>query len=337
MPPLDAERLRTEVLNLTGLTVSSDVGDAGAVGLAYAHIGDLLDASGATLTNEAGPALMADRLQVDGDLLLRSFEATGSGDLRAVSLRGARIGGQLNAAGATMTNVTRPALYADRLQVDGRLYLRSFEATGSSGIGAVRLLGAHIGAHLEASDATMTNNIGPALAADRLHVDQSPFLRDGFKATGSGDLGALRLRNVRIGGQLEVAGASMTNVTGPALFADGIQVDGDPLLAQFEATGSGFGAVRLVSAHVGGRISVDAAAVSHPSTGRGKLALDGLVSAGLPKNPPADEWLDLLREQTSGYSPQPYQQLAAASQAAGHDVLTRKILMAQRSDQLALT
>jgi hypothetical protein len=47
-----------------------------------------------------------------------------------------------------------------------------------------------------------------------------------------------------------------------------------------------------------------------------------------------DEWLNILRKRTSEYSPQPYRQLAAASQAAGHDAFTRKILMAQRRDQL---
>jgi hypothetical protein len=49
--PLDATRLSTQALDLTGLTVITDVGNAGAVRLIGAHIGGDLDLSGAALTN----------------------------------------------------------------------------------------------------------------------------------------------------------------------------------------------------------------------------------------------------------------------------------------------
>jgi hypothetical protein len=42
----------------------------------------------------------------------------------------------------------------------------------------------------------------------------------------------------------------------------------------------------------------------------------------------------LLREGTLGYAAQPYQHLAAAQRAAGHDRAARRILMAQRQDQI---
>src|SRR5665811_2141415 len=91
--------------------------------------------SGATLTNEAGSALTADELAVDGDLFLRAATVTGE-----VRLLGAHIGGQLACSGATLTNEAGPALYADGLTVDGDLFLPAATVTSE-----VRLLGAHIG------------------------------------------------------------------------------------------------------------------------------------------------------------------------------------------------
>ena len=342
--PLDAERLSTQVLDLTGFTANTNFGCTGTVHLAYAHIGGVLNASGATLINNAGPALSADGLRVDGTLFLsKGFTATGNGDSGAVSLIGAHIGGQLNASKASLTNNTGPALNANTLHVDGDLLMsEGFTATGSGDAGAVSLLGAHVVRTLDLSRATLTNQSGPALDADTLRID-SDLLLDGFTATGSGDSGAVRLLGAHIGSQLNASGATLTNQSGPALNADSLQVDGDLLLTpKFAATGSG-DAVNLSNAHISGRISLNVATIRDSSGKPGKLALDGLVYAGLPQlaDPAgkpilsaATEWLEILRARTSGYSPQPYRQLAAASQAAGHDAVTRQILMAQRTDQL---
>lgn len=45
-------------------------------------------------------------------------------------------------------------------------------------------------------------------------------------------------------------------------------------------------------------------------------------------------WLALLRGGTPGYAAQPYQHLAAACRAAGHDTEARQVLVAQRREQL---
>jgi hypothetical protein len=148
--------------------------------------------------------------------------------------------------------------------------------------------------------------------------------------------GAVRLLGAVITGDLTCSGAKITgtDTDGDALVADRVKV-GDSLLLD-----DGFlacGAVRLVGAHIGGSITLDVAAIRDPSGKPGMLAIDGLVYEGLPSFPPPDEWLDVLRERTNEYSPQPYRQLAAASQAAGHDAFTRKVLIAQRRDQLSRT
>ena len=70
-------------------------GERGAVRLTNVHIGGRLDCSGAELRNDSGPALSADRLQVDQSLFLRrGFTATGSGERGAVSVTNAHIGGR---------------------------------------------------------------------------------------------------------------------------------------------------------------------------------------------------------------------------------------------------
>jgi uncharacterized protein (DUF4415 family) len=343
-PALNANTLHVDgdLLMSEGFTATGS-GDAGAVSLTGAHIGGNLDLSQVTLSNQSGPALNADLLQVDGDLFLsEGFTATGSGDAGAVSLLGAHVVRTLDLSRATLTNQSGPALNADTLRVDSDLILDWFTATGNGDSGAVSLLGAHIGNQLNASGATLTNQSGPALDADTLRID-SDLLLDGFTATGSGDSGAVRLLGAHIGSQLNASGATLTNQSGPALNADSLQVDGDLLLTpKFAATGSG-DAVNLSNAHISGRISLNVATIRDSSGKPGKLALDGLVYAGLPQlaDPAgkpilsaATEWLEILRARTSGYSPQPYRQLAAASQAAGHDAVTRQILMAQRTDQL---
>jgi hypothetical protein len=97
-------------------------GELGAVRLAGAHIGRQMDCSGATIANPSGPALHGERLHVDGDLLLRAgFTADGAGELGAVRLAGAHIGGQLDCSGAVVESRSDPQ---HRWALDGLTYPR---------------------------------------------------------------------------------------------------------------------------------------------------------------------------------------------------------------------
>jgi hypothetical protein len=95
----------------------------------------------------------------------------------------------------------RPALDADRLQIDGPLRLDGSVIAAATMQGAVRLLSARIGGELLLSGATLRNVTGPALAADGLQTDSVVFLDEGFTAEGAGARGAVRLLGARIGGQ----------------------------------------------------------------------------------------------------------------------------------------
>ncbi|WP_173139607.1 hypothetical protein [Kibdelosporangium persicum] len=367
---LDAQGLRVEGdLILTEGFAATGTGEHGAVRLLDAHITGSLDLSTARLTNDTGPALNADRLQVDGGLFLQEgFTAVGTGEFGAVRMLGAHITGQLSLSTARLTNGTGPALYADGLRVDGDLFLRNgLTATGAGELGAVRLLGAAISGNAEFDGAQLSNVTGPALGADRLRVDGDLFLREGFTATGEGEHSAVRLPGAHITGSLDLSTARLTNDTGPALGADRLRVDGSLFLREgFTATGEGeHSAVRLLGAHITGRLDLSTAQLSNKTgptlnvanarcsllvlpasvmcpSGRREVSrtcpdsdrvigLNGFTYTDLAEVS-WGQWLHLLRHHTSDYRPQPYQQLAAVRTAAGHDRDSRQILIVQQQD-----
>ena len=92
----------------------------------------------------------------------------------------------------------------------------------------------------------------PPMDAARLTC--SVLALSGARIIGHAEDGAVRLLGAHIGGQLDCDGASLRNDSGPALDADGLQVDQDMYLSGgFTATGTGEdGAVHLSGAHIGG-------------------------------------------------------------------------------------
>ncbi|MGH4008812.1 MAG: hypothetical protein ACRDTH_11770 [Pseudonocardiaceae bacterium] len=154
-----------------------------------------------------------------------------------------------------------PGLDGDGLRVQGDVLLSDgFTATGQGPEGALRLLGAHIRGQLNLNGARLTNDAGPALIGDALHVYGDLF-GGGFVATGHGELSAVRLPGARISGQLNLNGAELANQAGPALIGDGLRADGGLVLAEgFTATGHcERGTVRLPGAHISGQLNLDGA------------------------------------------------------------------------------
>jgi hypothetical protein len=153
-----------------------------------------------------------------------------------VLLSGAHIGGSLECDGAELRNDSGPALYADRLQVDQSMFIRyGFTATGSSGYGAVYLVGAHIGGHPDCTTANLCNDSGPALAAYSLQVGHGIYpvilggiilhrtkfgLTGGFPAIGEGESVVVDLTDARVGGAFLFAPARLEHkVVGDAFVA----------------------------------------------------------------------------------------------------------------------
>ncbi|MEU2167955.1 hypothetical protein ACH47V_25640 [Micromonospora chersina] len=334
--PVDATRFAARVLSLERSTATS-ASERGTIRLLAAHLGTL-DCSGARLENTAGPALDADGLQVDQSVFLRDgFTATSASERGTIRLLGAHLGGQLNCSGARLENTTGPALNTDGLRVDQDVFLHDgFTATSASEQGTIRLLGAHLGV-LYCSAARLENTAGPALEADHLRVDRDVALDGGFTATSASEQGTIGLPGAHIGGVLYCSGARLENTIGPALNTDGLRVDQDVLLDDgFTATSAdGQAVLVLTGARIGGTFRLDTDRVTHMAPDQGSLIdLDGLTYSGLPRPASLRSWLTLLREHTPGYAAQPYQHLAAAYRAAGHDRDARTILIAQRRDQI---
>ncbi|HEY3609410.1 MAG TPA: hypothetical protein VGL06_18055 [Pseudonocardiaceae bacterium] len=242
--------------------------------------------------------------------------------------------GVLDCKGASLRNDSGPALSADGLRVDQTLFLDGeFTAVGAGEIGAISLVGAFLG-WLDCTGASLSNDSGPALSADGLRVDQAAFLRTEFTVVGAGDAGAIRLVGAHVG-DLDFTGASLRNESGPALGAYNLRVDRNMFLAGgFSAVAAGEVVVNLGNVGVGGSLVFRPARLEHRTNPRSLLRVDGLVYTGLPLRISTREWLRLLREATPEYAAQPYQQFAAAHRAAGHDAEVRRILMAQRRDQI---
>ena len=79
--------------------------------------------------------------------------------------------------------------------------------------------------------------------------------------------------------------------------------------------------MRIRGARIGGQLVL-----------RGGLATGPVAYTGVPRDSTLEEWLDLLANRTRQYASQPYHQLAAAHQAAGHERDVRRIGIAQQRD-----
>jgi hypothetical protein len=269
-------------------------GGLAAVRLNGASVQGYLLLDGATVTNRSGPALAANRLDVQGDLTMARhgtagtrFSATGAAGPCTVELREASISGTLSLERATVVSYpvrgqdggSGPgsgggAVGLSGATIGGDLVLADFHATGTGDLGTVCLAGAHVHGQLCLRGAVLTSKNGPALGADEVIVGGDALLDLGFTATGAGPRATLGLRAAAIGGRLSLSGAVITNGTGPALVADAATVHGGGQLDDgFTATGGGGqrAVVSLAGAHVDGQLSC----TGRVASGRpGVLALD---------------------------------------------------------------
>ena len=204
-------------------------GSLGAIRLPEAKINAVLCLRGAELVNQAGPALVADGITVQGDVLMtgdphpgRAFSASGAGQRGTILFRGASISGRLSLERATVSNAAGGApVGADRQ--DG---------------GAVCLTGATVGGDLVLRRATLTNyEPASALLADYLTVKGDAFCcenqGEGLTAHGAGPLGAVCLGGASITGQMLLRYARLDTADPDTLPQDPDYRDGPALMADF--------------------------------------------------------------------------------------------------------
>ena len=255
---------------------------------------DRAQLSALDLTGLVAPAVSAPWLRVEHYLYLSQARLDGGSEDWAVDLAEANIGSHISMSGSHFVSATKFSLHAPKLRTGSQLFLTDVHA-----VGTVLLDGARLGGNLHCDGAQLTADDGAALLGVDLQVDESVFLSHGFHAT-SATYAAVRIRGARIGGQLVLRGG---HATGPiALDVKHVQVGMEVLLpADFAA---------------------------------GDVDLDGLTYTGRPRDSTLDEWLDMLANRTRQYASQPYHQLAAAHQAAGHERDVRRIRIAQQRDLL---
>jgi hypothetical protein len=213
-----------------------------------------------SLLNVGLPALWADGLRIDGDLMLRR----GSTVTGLVRLSGAHIGGQLLLDDAVLTNARGPALHADGIVVGDDVVLDRAEISGNGERGAIRFPGSRVTGQLSLVDVTVTNPDGPVLTADGGQFEGGVFLYR-LTATGRDRSGAVTLRRVRVTGQILLRGATINNDAGCAVVADGLHVDGDLFTGEgFRATGTGrAGTMQLSGAHITGQVAFHGGSVTN--------------------------------------------------------------------------
>lgn len=250
---------------------------------------------------------------------------------QGINARDANLAG-LILTGSRLQHRSLPPLDAARLSTT-LLNLSSATIVGHNASGALNLQRANLGL-LDCNSTYIYNDLGPALFATNLHVEHDLFLRDA-KAEGAGDRGTIRLLGSHLGA-VRCSRSSIHNESGPALLGSHMRVDQELYLDGVDAIGAGHQSaiIDLGNTQIGGRLVFSPAGLMHRSNPQALINADGMVYSGLPQGISGAEWLRLLRRGTLEYAPQPYQHLAAAHRAAGHDSQARRILMAQRHDQL---
>lgn len=316
-------RLRGTALSAPRLTVGAEMTlekacqIRGGMDLSMSDLSSLSIAGDCSLRADGGTALDLNNAELRSSLTIASGVTVGG----TVTMRGARIRGDLSLRGVTLHAPQRPApalvgaetaeagartdgpeptgyaLVADGVKVGGNVYF----SEGFTAGGPLRLPGAEVGGPLICRGAQLDgrDKHGYALVADNITVAGSVELSDGFAAAG-----AVRLPGAMITRALACDGAQLNgrDKEGVALRAGGISISNLYLTDEFTAAG----AIWLRSAHVRGsaylapkRLADDLALdAAHAQIGgtlswlpteqvKGRVNLEGTVADQLK-----DDWSD---------------------------------------------
>jgi hypothetical protein len=229
----------------------------GAISLRGTRIGSSLECDGASLANATadggGIALAADHATISGAVLLRNgFVARG-----AISLIGARIGGNLECDGASLSNTTADgtgvALAAENAEIGGAVLLRH----GFVAKGGVSLLGATIGSNVECCGAAL-DNWSDTGSRETLRLTNAEVAGDVLLNQGFISLGYVSMWGTKVGRDLDCSSATFIGPSpveasrsmAGALVATNLSVAGDMKLIGTTVLGR----VDCVSLQTGGSL-----------------------------------------------------------------------------------
>jgi hypothetical protein len=304
----------------------------GEVRLVGAMISGTLTCLGAHLNNAKGDAMNADGVRIDGDFNLGDCSVDGQ-----IRFLGAKINGNVDCRGTRLSNSGDDAIAADGASVMGDVFLRQIPICE----GAIRLIGATISGDISCDNTWISNPSGTVLNLDRTKIEGSVFLRNNF-----GCQGQVRIMGATINGNLECDGARLSNPGGTVLNIEGTRFLRNVFLRRgFYAKGR----VNLASAIIEGSLHIYGLTNSqdlilnlrHSRIGtlwddqaswpaQGNLFLDGFQYDRLSETSPLNAksrnlWLS--RQRADQFLPQPFEQLAMALRAMGHNRDARLIMI----------
>jgi hypothetical protein len=328
-----------------------------------------LSLDGAVLSNPDGTTLSAGRITVGQHM------SCGSGFTSAgmIFLIGAKITHGLSFTGATLTNTSAGqwALNAQGMNVSYALFLGSSlgDPGGFTASGGLRLVGARVDGFMCCWDAHITGLKAKdrtywAIAARGLTVADDLLLNRGFTADGEIDL-----TSARIGEEINLEGATLTNPHGRALTTDRLVTGGRVLCTDgFNAHGE----VSMARSKIGGSLDFTGARLGDPPDNTVNLqemtatalitqwatppdlvdlrhASVSVLSDGPASWPEhlqlrdfsydtieagpsagATQRLAWIRRDVEGYLPQPYEQLIAVYRRAGQEEAARTVAVAKQ-------
>ncbi|RZQ65148.1 oxidoreductase [Amycolatopsis suaedae] len=288
-----AKAVQADRLVINGALLAYRMEAVGEVRVPGMRTGGNVNFSGAQLSNPDGFALNGNGLHIGGSLLCevdtygrrsqrRRFSADG-----IVYLPSAKVDSDLVLRGAWLRTDQhgpiavdawksrdpgldpRPALYADRLTVDGNLEL----SDGFKANGTVRMLNAHIGGTLRLAHAEVSvarGNVEPFY--DRaLHLDGCEINGDIEATNLSVPVGMVRMADVTVGGNLLAWNATILHHDRDAFSARRTKIAGN--LHMTDATVHG--TVRLQGVEVGGSIYLYGTQLTEPAVKeRNSFSLD---------------------------------------------------------------
>nr|WP_167177748.1 oxidoreductase [Saccharomonospora amisosensis] len=273
--------VQADRLVITGALLAYRLEAIGEVRIPGLRSGGNVNFSGATLRNKDGFALNGNGLQVGGSLLCevdnygprsgrRRFSAKGmlfmpslkvAGD---IVFRGAKL--EVDQTGDIVVDAwktgdwyvdPRPALIADRMQVEGNIELSDqLEVTGT-----LRMVNAHLGGSLRLAGASVRVLRGktPPYHDRAIHLDGSEINGD-IDGSGLRTEGQFRLADVTVRGNLFIRGGKFAHPQRDAISARRSSVSGNLMLTDCEIAGT----VRLQGMTVGGSINLRGSAASQP-------------------------------------------------------------------------
>lgn len=278
----------------------------GGFDVSDAQVGGRLVLQDAHVAAANRPALHGDGLKVASDFVWApGLRVTGVSRLIDMT-----VGGQLLGRGARFSNPGDVVIFADTAEVRGGIFFDS----GFVAEGEVRLVNATVTNQLSALATAIVNGAGRALNADGIRVTAGTLLGEGTLVEGEANFNAADLD-----GGIGVTGR-LASGTGTALRLTGARVRG----ASFIGPLSLEGVLDLTNASFATYIDTE-------SRWPAELKLDGLSYDAIESEPAVDvdARLRWLRRSTTGYAPQPYDQLAASYRRHGRDDDARRVAIAK--------